>query len=78
MPEIQRADALTRRRAMVAAIAVALAGWAAFFVLQNWLAGLRGNDPVAWAMVPIALLLAWRHQANIRGLLQGRERTIGR
>ena len=73
MPEIQRADALTRRRAMVAAIAVALAGWAAFFVLQNWLAGLRGNDPVvtrhaledamlwgSWAAcAPIALLAAW-------------------
>ena len=38
----------------------------------------RGNDPVAWAMVPIALILVWRHQANIRGLLAGRERTIGR
>jgi len=38
----------------------------------------RGNDLVAWAMVPIALILVWRHQANIRGLLAGRERTIGR
>jgi glycerol-3-phosphate acyltransferase PlsY len=37
----------------------------------------RGNDPVAWAMLPIAAILVWRHQANIRQLLEGRERTIG-
>jgi glycerol-3-phosphate acyltransferase PlsY len=37
-----------------------------------------GNTPIAWAMVPIALILVWRHQANIRGLLAGRERIIGR
>lgn len=37
-----------------------------------------GNVPVTWAMVPIALLLAWRHQANIRQLLEGKERSIGR
>jgi glycerol-3-phosphate acyltransferase PlsY len=29
-------------------------------------------------MVPIALLLFWRHKANIRQLVHGRERTIGR
>ena len=37
-----------------------------------------GNSPTAWAMVPIALLLFWRHRDNIRQLLEGRERTIGR
>lgn len=37
-----------------------------------------GNSPTAWALVPIALLLFWRHRANIRQLLQGSERTIGR
>lgn len=37
-----------------------------------------GNDPRAWAMVPVALLLFWRHRSNIRQLLEGRERTIGR
>ncbi|MFO1282726.1 MAG: glycerol-3-phosphate 1-O-acyltransferase PlsY [Burkholderiales bacterium] len=37
-----------------------------------------GNTPVAWAMVPIALILVWRHQANIRQLLAGSERSIGR
>ena len=37
-----------------------------------------GNAPVAWAMVPIALILVWRHKANIQQLLAGRERSIGR
>jgi glycerol-3-phosphate acyltransferase PlsY len=37
-----------------------------------------GNAATAWAMVPIALLLFWRHRTNIRQLLRGRESTIGR
>ena len=37
-----------------------------------------GNALVAWAMVPIALILVWRHKANIQQLLEGRERSIGR
>ena len=37
-----------------------------------------GNSASAWAMVAISLLLFWRHQANIRQLLAGSERTIGR
>ena len=37
-----------------------------------------GNAPTAWAIVVISLLLFWRHKANIRQLLDGRERTIGR
>jgi glycerol-3-phosphate acyltransferase PlsY len=37
-----------------------------------------GNALVAWAMVPIALLLFWRHKTNIRQLVEGRERSIGR
>jgi glycerol-3-phosphate acyltransferase PlsY len=28
-------------------------------------------------MVPLALLLFWRHRANIRQLVEGRERSIG-
>lgn len=40
-----------------------------------WVAG---NALVAWAMVPIAVLLIWRHKANIRQLLEGKERAIGR
>jgi glycerol-3-phosphate acyltransferase PlsY len=37
-----------------------------------------GNTPLAWVFVPIALLLVWRHKANIQKLLAGSERTIGR
>ena len=37
-----------------------------------------GNAPVAWAMVAIALLLFWRHRANIEKLFAGKESTIGR
>src|SRR5580765_8070713 len=37
-----------------------------------------GNSPKAWALLVISLLLFWRHQANIRQLIEGRERTIGR
>jgi glycerol-3-phosphate acyltransferase PlsY len=39
---------------------------------------LEGNAPVAWAMVAVALLLFWRHRANIRQLLAGKERAIGK
>lgn len=37
-----------------------------------------GNALVSWAMVPIACLLVWRHRTNIRQLLEGSERSIGR
>ena len=37
----------------------------------------KGADPIALAMLPIALLLFWRHRENIRQLVSGRERTIG-
>jgi glycerol-3-phosphate acyltransferase PlsY len=37
-----------------------------------------GNSATAWAMVPIAVLLVWRHRSNIRQLLAGTERSIGR
>ncbi len=36
-----------------------------------------GNDTRAWVFIPIALLLVWRHKANIQKLLQGRETSIG-
>ena len=36
-----------------------------------------GNTLTAWATVPICALLFWRHRANIRQLLAGKERTIG-
>ena len=38
----------------------------------------KGPEPIAIAMVPIALLLFWRHRENIRQLVSGQERTIGR
>jgi glycerol-3-phosphate acyltransferase PlsY len=37
-----------------------------------------GNVPAAWAILAVALLLVWRHQSNIRQLLEGKERSIGR
>ena len=37
-----------------------------------------GNTLTAWALMPIALLLFWRHKANIRQLMEGREKPIGR
>ncbi len=37
-----------------------------------------GASLIAWTTVPVALLLFWRHRTNIRELLAGRERTIGR
>ncbi len=37
-----------------------------------------GNTLEAWIWVPIAALLFWRHRANIRQLVEGRERPIGR
>ena len=37
-----------------------------------------GNTLAAWIWVPIALLLFWRHRTNIRKLLYGEERIIGR
>jgi hypothetical protein len=73
MPEIQPADPATRRRALIAAGAIAVAGWVAFFALQEWLARLPGTDPeymrasleraLVWgswaAMLPVAVLAGW-------------------
>ena len=36
-----------------------------------------GNTLMAWTMVPVALLLFWRHRGNLRQLFEGRERPIG-
>lgn len=38
----------------------------------------QGPTLTAWAMLPIALLLVWRHRDNIRQLARGKERAIGR
>ena len=37
-----------------------------------------GNALVSWAMVAIAVLIFWRHRTNIRQLMAGTERPIGR
>jgi glycerol-3-phosphate acyltransferase PlsY len=55
---------------LAALTAVTLLPFGAFYVF--------GNAPTAWAIVAISLLLFWRHRTNIRQLLDGRERTIGR
>ncbi len=55
---------------LAALVAALFAPVGAFYVF--------GNALIAWAMVPIALLLFWRHRANIRQLFTGSERTIGR
>jgi glycerol-3-phosphate acyltransferase PlsY len=39
---------------------------------------LTGNSPTAWATAAIAVLVFWRHRTNIRQLLAGTERAIGR
>ena len=37
-----------------------------------------GNSLKAWVLVPIAALLFWRHRVNIRQLMEGRDKSIGR
>ena len=37
-----------------------------------------GPGALAWASIAIAVLLFWRHRVNIRELIAGRERSIGR
>ena len=55
---------------VAALIAALLAPIGAFYVF--------GNTLTAWIWVPIAALLFWRHRTNIRQLLSGKERIIGR
>jgi glycerol-3-phosphate acyltransferase PlsY len=52
--------------ALVTAIAAPPLG---FYFIGNW--------PEAWALIPIAALLFWRHRANIGKLIAGEERRIG-
>lgn len=58
-----------RISSLAALSAAALAPLGAFYVY--------GNSPVAWALVPIALLIFWRHRENIRKVIAGQERRIG-
>jgi glycerol-3-phosphate acyltransferase PlsY len=59
-----------RISSLAALTASLLAPLGAFYVF--------GNTLEAWIWVPIAALLFWRHRANIRQLVEGRERPIGR
>ncbi len=52
--------------ALTAAVALPIFG---FYFLGNW--------PEAWILVPIAVILFWRHRQNIRKLVAGEERKIG-
>jgi glycerol-3-phosphate acyltransferase PlsY len=62
--------ALAFRISSLAALAAALAlPPLGFYFLGYW--------PETWALVPITLLLFWRHRANIRKLIAGEERRIG-
>jgi len=64
------AFALLSRMSSLASLAAAVAAPPlAFYML--------GNAPEAWALVPIAVLLFWRHRANIQRLLAGTESKIG-
>ena len=38
----------------------------------------EGAGPIAFALVAIALLLIWRHEANIKRLFAGTESRLGR
>jgi hypothetical protein len=71
--DIQRADPAARRHALVAAGLIAAVGWAAYFVLQDWLSQLRGSNEAelrhslegamiwgSWAAtLPVAILAVW-------------------
>ncbi|MGH8251106.1 MAG: hypothetical protein ACREVI_10505 [Steroidobacteraceae bacterium] len=86
MPEIQRADPVLRRRALIAAVAIAAVGWAAFFVLQAWLVDIRDADLAdarekleqglvwgSWAVaLPVAMLAVYLWQLGARVLRAGR------
>jgi glycerol-3-phosphate acyltransferase PlsY len=55
-----------------------LAGLTVALLMPLGMLYVKGPSLVAWAMVPIAMLLFWRHRENIRGLVRGKERVIGR
>jgi acyl phosphate:glycerol-3-phosphate acyltransferase len=51
---------------------IVAAGFAPFFQLLMW-----GTQPALAAIVPMSLLLVWRHAGNIRKLLAGTESRLG-
>ena len=59
----------TRYASLASLVAAAFAPLAAWYLL--------GAGPLLAAVVAMALILAWRHQENIRKLLRGEESRIG-
>ena len=55
-----------------------LAALVAAIFAPLWYLFLFGPDPVAAAVAAMSVLLVWRHAENIRNLLAGNERRIGR
>lgn len=51
---------------------IVAAAFAPFYQLLIW-----GPSPLALAIVPMSLLLVWRHSGNIRKLLKGTESKLG-
>jgi len=51
---------------------IVAAGFAPFYQLLIW-----GAEPVLLAIVPMSLLLVWRHEGNIRKLFAGTETKLG-
>jgi acyl phosphate:glycerol-3-phosphate acyltransferase len=51
---------------------IVAAAFAPFFQLLMW-----GPEPALAAIVPMSLLLVWRHEGNIRKLLAGTESRLG-
>ena len=43
-----------------------------------WRLLIDGAGPIAFALIAIALLLVWRHEANIKRLFAGTESRLGR
>ncbi|MEY5013388.1 MAG: glycerol-3-phosphate acyltransferase, partial [Verrucomicrobiota bacterium] len=52
--------------------ALVAAAFAPFFQMMVW-----GMEPAMACIVPMSLLLIWRHAANIRKLMDGTETKIG-
>jgi len=55
-----------------------IAGLVAALLMPIGMFYVQGPTLAAWAMVPIAVLLVWRHRENIKDLFRGSERRIGR
>jgi len=75
MPQIRTAGPIARRRAIIALIAVAVAGALAYLWLEQWLGNLETSDPdVARAALAGALLWASCAMALIIAALRRAER----